>query len=135
MRTLAVLVLLVVPLVAAAQGKEGEGPVLELRVKPLLCILDGRAPQCEISFLVTWRSDRPGDYCLFNDLEMTPLRCWPEQLAGELIEDRTIDREFSYWMAENGEATQLAVVKIEVLRADDEDRRRRRRSRHVWDLL
>jgi hypothetical protein len=43
--------------------------------------------------------------------------------------------EFRYWITGSDTATELAVVTVEVLRMDGGDRRRSRRTRHVWDLL
>jgi hypothetical protein len=38
-------------------------------------------------------------------------------------------------MAGEDKESPLAVVAVEVLRMDTGDRRRKRRSRHVWDIL
>lgn len=118
---------------AHAQSADSSAPTVDLRVKPLLCIIDERTPQCEMAFLVQWQSSRLGDYCLFNDFAPAPLKCWTGQRGGELMEQRVVRNEFRYWMADD--ASELAAVKVEVLRLADDDRRRRRRSRHVWDLL
>jgi hypothetical protein len=54
---------------------------------------------------------------------------------GEYAERREVRDEFSYWINTRDSAERLAAVRIEVLRLDDGDRKRRRRSRHVWDIL
>jgi hypothetical protein len=134
MRTFVALLLAALPTVAFAQSAESAATV-DLKVKPLLCIVDARTPECDIAFLVLWRSDRSGRYCLFNDFVSAPLRCWSEERAGELSEQRVVRDEFRYWITGNDAATELAVVTVEVLRMDSDDRRRNRRTRHVWDLL
>ncbi|HJR69710.1 MAG TPA: DUF3019 domain-containing protein [Gammaproteobacteria bacterium] len=134
MRAFVASLLAAVPTVALAQPAESAATV-DLKVKPLLCIVDARTPECDIGFLVLWRSDRSGRYCLFNDFERAPLRCWSEERAGELSEQRVVRDEFRYWITGNDAATELAAVTVEVLRMDDGDRRRNRRTRHVWDLL
>lgn len=116
-----------------AHAQSADPPTFDLTVKPLLCIIDERTPQCEMAFLVQWQSSRFGDYCLFNDFAPAPLKCWSGQRSGEVTEQRIVSNEFRYWMADD--ASELAAVTVEVLRVDDDDRRRRRRSRHVWDLL
>ena len=88
-----------------------------------------------MSLLVLWQSTETGYYCLYNDFGQAPLRCWTEQRSGELSDERTVDSEFSYWMAADDSNSPLAVVAVEVLRMDTDDRRRKRRSRHVWDIL
>jgi hypothetical protein len=46
-----------------------------------------------------------------------------------------VGEAFVYWLGLQGGVQHLAEVKIEVLRLDSSDRRRERRSRHVWDVL
>ena len=107
----------------------------EMRVKPVLCITDEATPACDMSFLVHWQSEESGYYCLFNDFGGEPLRCWSEDQAGEHEDERSVRESFSYWMSEQGDTARLATVTVEVLKMDTDDRRRRRRTRHVWDLL
>ncbi len=126
-----ILLLLLTPPLAA--NETADKPV-EITVKPLLCIVDLRTPGCEMTFLVQWESDESGYYCVFNDLEDAPLNCWTEQRSGELHDKRSVQENLSFWINESGGAP-LDTVTVEVLRMDSDDRRRRRRSRHVWDLL
>jgi Protein of unknown function (DUF3019) len=134
MRTLIISMLLAAAPMRAFAQSDSTTPTVELEVKPVLCVIDERMPLCEIEFLVTWRSDRPGYYCLFNDLAATALRCWDEERTGEMIEPRSVAEDFSYWMTD-AEDERLATATVEVLRVEEGDRRRRRRSRHIWDLL
>lgn len=129
MRWLVTLLLFLLPAFASADKE------MQLKVRPLLCIVDERTPSCQMSFLVLWQSPETGYYCLYNDFGQAPLRCWTEQRSGELSDERTVDSEFSYWMAGDDSNSPLAVVAVEVLRMDTDDRRRKRRSRHVWDIL
>jgi hypothetical protein len=129
MRPLLILLLLLLPAFASADE------AMELKVRPVLCIIDERTPSCQMSFLVSWQSAETGYYCLFNDFGQAPLRCWSEQRSAELSDERTVNSPFNYWMAGEDEEAPLAVVAVEVLRMDTGDRRRKRRSRHVWDIL
>lgn len=128
MRWWLALLLLVVPLFSHADEQ------MQLKVRPMLCIVDERTPFCRMSFLVFWQSAETGYYCLFNDFAESPLRCWAEQRAGEHNDERTVDAGFRYWMAGDGDGPPLAFAVVEVLRMDSDDRRRRRRSRYVWDI-
>ena len=121
--------LLLLPLVAAADDDH------ELVVKPLLCIVDARTPACETQFAIRWASSESGYYCVFVDLETQALRCWSEARAGELQDDRTVAETFSYWLSQGVGAPALAKATVDVLQKDSDDRRRRRRTRHVWDIL
>lgn len=131
MRLLAILTLAVTTLAAA---DEAVNDTVELKVKPVLCVTDSRNPSCDMAFLVIWESADTGYYCLFNDFQETSLRCWQEDRAGELVDERTVDENFSFWMTGEDVARRLAQVNVEVLRMDSDDRRRRRRTRHVWDI-
>lgn len=105
-----------------------------LTVKPLLCVTDKRNPSCDMSFLVVWQSSSTGYYCIFNDFAEDPVRCWTEERTGQVNDDRNVRQNFSYWITGGDLASRLAEVKVEVLRMDSDDRRRRRRTRHVWDI-
>ena len=129
MRTLLIFMLILLPAIAAAEDE------VRLKVRPVLCIIDERTPSCQMSFLVLWESAETGYYCLYNDFGESPLRCWTEQRSGRLNDERTVNSEFSYWMTGDDTESPLAVVAVEVLRMDTDDRRRKRRSRHVWDIL
>jgi len=131
MRLLVTLALLLPALVLA---EDQAGDDIRLTVKPVLCITDNRNPSCDMSFLVVWQSDNTGYYCLFNDFIDAPARCWSEERAGRLSDDRIVTESFSYWMTSSDPDSRLAEVTVEVLRMDSDDRRRRRRTRHVWDI-
>jgi hypothetical protein len=79
---------------------------MSLTVKPVLCITDKRNPSCDMSFLVMWQSLATG----------------------------YVQADFSFWMTGTDPETRLAQVDVEVLRMDSDDRRRKRRTRHVWDI-
>ena len=115
-------------------GGEARGEDVELTVKPVLCIIDNRTPRCEMSFIVMWQSGTTGYYCLFNDFGDAPVRCWDEEREGRLNDERTVEQNFSYWMTGDDDEVRLAQVDVEVLRLDSDDRRRNRRTRHVWDI-
>lgn len=118
----------------ASVANEAAGENLRLRVKPILCVIDKLNPSCDMSFIVLWESAESGYYCLFNDFDEAPLRCWASRREGEMTDDRTVEEDFSFWMTGENLADRLAQVDIEVLRLDSDDRRRRRRTRHVWDI-
>jgi len=131
MRRLITLALL---LPAFAMSETAAAEDMTLTVKPVLCITDKLTPSCDMSFLVVWQSALTGYYCLFTDFDDAPMHCWNEERTGELSDQRTVQENFSYWMTDRDQVSRLAVVTVEVLRMDSDDRRRKRRTRHVWDL-
>ena len=131
MRRLAFIALLLPVLAIAEEAAEED---MQLTVKPLLCVTDNLNPSCDMSFLIMWQSISTGYYCLFSDFADAPMRCWSEERTGEATDDRTVTQDFSYWMTGNDTGARLAEVSVEVLRLETDDRRRRRRTRHVWDI-
>ena len=129
MKRLLPIALLLLALTPSAQADD-----MKLTVKPLLCITDNRNPVCEMSFLVVWETGERGYYCLFNDYGEAPVRCWNEERNGETADERTVQESFRFWMTSTDATARLAEVSVEVLRLDSDDRRRKRRTRHVWDI-
>lgn len=132
MNRLALLLLLFLPLFVAAETDNEVN--MRLTVKPMLCIVDERTPRCEFPFLVVWESELDDFYCLFNDFGEAPLACWNDEHNGRLNDERSVNESFSYWMTGRDAENRLAVIAVEVLRMDTGDRRRKRRTRHVWDI-
>lgn len=122
-------------------------PPVRLIIKPLLCVIDKDATSCAVTFDIRWKSAQPGEFCLNDSVQATPLRCWPRSLTGQMTQERVFSEDFRYWLslpaaglslpATDSEAggQRLSEVKIEVLRVGSNDRRRERRTRHVWDVL
>ena len=115
-------------------GNDARAEDMELTVKPVLCITDKRNPSCAMSFLVIWQTGSSGYYCLFNDFGDSPVRCWNEEREGRTTDERIVQESFSYWMVGTDLEARLAQIDVEVLRMDSDDRRRSRRTRHVWDI-
>jgi len=108
---------------------------VQLKVKPVLCIIDRRTPSCDMDFLIAWQSPVLGYYCLHNPFVAVPLRCWSEADAGQHEERRIVEKGFMFWMTAEGSDEPVAAVEVEVMTSDTPDRRRKRRTRHVWDIL
>ena len=132
MKHILIISLLLFPALAMADSDTESG--MRLSVKPVLCITDQRTPKCDMSFLLIWQSGTSGYYCLFSDFGDPPMRCWNEELSGRIEDERLVESTFSYWMTGDDQVQRLAEIKIEVLRMDSNDRRRKRRTRHVWDI-
>jgi hypothetical protein len=129
---LLVTIALLLPAIVSGQPPTEDG--VRLRVKPILCVTDNRNPTCDLTFLVTWQSGTTGYYCIFNDFDESPLRCWVEERSGQMTDDRSFDESFTFWLTGEDLRDRLAEVEIEVLRLDSDDRRRNRRTRHIWDI-
>ena len=108
---------------------------VRLVVKPLLCVIDKDEAACTINFDVRWTSDLAAEYCLNDSTRPTPLRCWPRADSGEHTQERVVSEEFVFWLSPPAGTERVAEAKIEVLRVGSDDRRRERRTRHVWDVL
>ena len=124
-------------LIAAAILPAGAAePPVKLAVKPLLCVLDKEATSCTMTFDIRWKSLIAGEFCLNDTLQTEPRMCWAGgQTAGNTTERREVSEEFMYWLGVPAGTERLTEVKISVLRVGSTDRRRERRTRHVWDVL
>jgi len=108
---------------------------VRLSVKPLLCVIDKDAVACTINFDVRWKSTLAAEYCLNDSARQAPLRCWPRADSGEHTQERVVSEDFTFWLSPPTGTERVAEAKIEVLRVGSDDRRRERRTRHVWDVL
>lgn len=117
--------------VSHAAGADGPW----LRVKPVICIADRNSAICTSDFQIDWGTPESGNYCLSRDNSPLPLRCWTQVASGEHRDRVIVTQDFHYWIAEADGTQRLDAVKVEFLRLRSEDRRRERRSRHVWDVL
>ena len=108
---------------------------VRLSVKPLLCVIDKDEVACTINFDVRWKSTLAAEYCLNDSFLTAPLRCWASARTGDIQVQREVSEDFRFWLGEPAGDTHLAEVKVSVLRVGSTDRRRERRTRHVWDVL
>ncbi len=116
-----------------------QDPPMTLTVRPLLCVLDKAATNCMMTFDIRWKSLTAGEFCLNDTLQVGPRICWGNPAnpaeSGNTSEQRQVSEEFMYWIGAPSGTERLAEVKISVLRVGSTDRRRERRTRHVWDVL
>jgi hypothetical protein len=122
--------------VAIASPATAADPVpVRLAVKPLLCVIDKAASSCLMTFDIRWKSVLENEYCINDSAQGGPVHCWARSLSGTHTLKREVSEEFVYWLGAPDGADHLAEVKITVLRVGSADRRRERRTRHVWDVL
>jgi hypothetical protein len=110
-------------------------PPVKLVVKPLLCVIDKDETACTINFDVRWKSVLAAEYCLNDSARPVPLKCWARADSGEHTQERAVTEDFVFWLSPPAGTERVAEAKIEVLRVGSDDRRRERRTRHVWDVL
>jgi hypothetical protein len=125
----------VVSVGAAFPAVAADPPPVKLVVKPLLCVIDKDETACTINFDVRWKSPLAAEYCLNDSARPAPLRCWPRADAGEHTQERVVTEDFKFWLSPPAGTERVAEAKVEVLRVGSDDRRRERRTRHVWDVL
>jgi hypothetical protein len=135
MRNLKTAAAAIATLVLALPATAAEPAPVKLAVKPLLCVVDKGASSCMMSFDIRWKSVRAGDYCLNDSAKPEPVRCWPTASDGAVLQERAVSEEFVFWLGAPGGTDHLDEVKVSVLRVGSADRRRERRTRHVWDVL
>src|SRR5688572_14293337 len=109
------LTLLIASCFMALQAAGAEPPV-RLNVKPLLCVLDKNDTACAVTFDIRWKSVLAAEYCLNDEAQAAPLRCWPSAIAGEHRQDRLVTQDFTFWLSPPAGTERVAEAKIEVLR-------------------
>jgi hypothetical protein len=129
------LTLLAAGFIGAAFPSAAADKPVKLIVKPLLCLVDKGATTCNVLFDIRWKSTLPAEYCLNDQALATPLRCWPSAVSGEHQQQREVSEDFIFWLSPPTGTEHVAEAKVEVLRVGSDDRRRERRTRHVWDVL
>jgi hypothetical protein len=122
-------------LVVSMAASAADPAPVRLTVKPLLCVIDKDEAACTINFDVRWKSAREAEYCLNDSARPSPLRCWPRAASGEHTQERIVTEDFVFWLSPPAGTERVAEAKVEVLRVGSDDRRRERRTRHVWDVL
>ena len=135
MRILKTAAAAIITLVLALPATAAEPAPVKLAVKPLLCVVDKGASSCLMSFDIRWKSVRAGEYCLNDSAKPEPVRCWSTASDGAVLQEREVREEFVFWLGTPGGTDHLDEVKVSVLRVGSADRRRERRTRHVWDVL
>jgi hypothetical protein len=135
MRTIRLFAGIFMGLVLGTPALAADPPPVKLVIKPLLCVLDKTATACAITFDIRWKSVQPSEYCLGDSMTPTPVHCWQRALSGDARHERRFSEDFAFWLTPPAGGVRLAEVKIEVLRVGSTDRRRERRTRHVWDVL
>jgi hypothetical protein len=126
---------LVIALVLVPTAFAADPASVKFAVKPLLCVVDKGASSCMMSFDIRWKSVLASEYCLNDSAKADPVHCWARALNGAVLQERQVSEEFIYWLGAPGGEDHLAEVKVTVLRVGSDDRRRERRTRHVWDVL
>jgi hypothetical protein len=126
---------LVAALALSLPSHAADPPPVKLVIKPLLCVIDKSASTCAITFDIRWKSVQPSDYCLGDSVTATPLHCWQRAVTGTMKHERRFSEDFAFWLTPPAGGARISEVKIEIMRVGSTDRRRERRTRHVWDVL
>lgn len=106
----------------------------ELRIQPSVCLLQPGETICRTDVAIEWSSTVVLLACLSRLDIADPLRCWRDEQRGEFRETLTTERSTVYLLTSPDNET-LAEAKLDVLAVQPADKRRSRRSRHVWDLF
>ena len=122
-------------LIAPGVYSDPVAPSADMHIKPKLCVRGTSAEQCQLNVTITWRGNSAGEYCLYSDQSLQPLRCWVQQTRGNTKDDVSITQDLDYWLAWQLDNDELARRTLKVLTAKSDDRRRARRRRLVWSVF
>jgi hypothetical protein len=87
---------------------------LTLISKPAKCVSLKQGNICYQDIVMHWQSSEAADYCLYNQMEPEPIKCWQEQDHGEFGFEFSFAETQKYVMRLQGENKDLATSTIEV---------------------
>ncbi|MCP8898868.1 DUF3019 domain-containing protein [Gilvimarinus xylanilyticus] len=111
-----------------------KGALVELQVRPSLCILKAGEDNCRDQITISWQAEEPFTVCLYASGEAAPLRCWENSRSGRhasSLEARD-DIRFQLIDAAQNPSRVLASGEFEVVA---QTQRYRRRRRNPWSFF
>lgn len=79
-----------------------------LKVTPARCVVFREGQYCAENIQVHWQAFRVGSYCIHNDDNQQPIKCWENLAKGSLFIDQKITKSSRYLLKEKGKGSILA---------------------------
>ena len=112
--------------------------VASIVASPNACTLEPLEEVCEMTFHVIWDTPEEGNYCLFEDNEDEPLKCWIETNRGsvELEFSGHILEEYKMYLLLNSKTEiTVATVTVPISGTLKQRQRAQRRRRGFWRMF
>lgn len=107
-------------------------PIIQLSLKPRLCVLSEGEEVCRDTIEITWRADKARSLCLHKDETGEPLQCWDNAHKGNYTIEITASENVNFSLREKHRDTFLVTQAFEVVQ---ESSQYRRRNRNPWSFF
>jgi hypothetical protein len=102
-----------------------------LTIKPDKCISLRQGLVCYQRVKFTWRLDDAGEYCLVEDSDADPIKCWSQQRAGSLITEFAARESTHYYLIDRVDNRRIGKATMQVAWVY----RNKKRNRKRWRLF
>jgi hypothetical protein len=87
---------------------------ITLSSKPAKCVSLKKGNICYQNIMMQWQASEVADYCLYNQLEPEPIKCWQAKDHGAYSFEFSFAETQQYVMRQQDQSDDLAVATIEV---------------------
>jgi hypothetical protein len=85
--------------------------VSNIEISPTKCVAMRQDQTCYISAQIIWQLPQSGEYCLYSDQQVKPLKCWLSDYQGDWIQDFVVEQDITFTLkTNNSEAPILSAV-------------------------
>ncbi|HEY7772239.1 MAG TPA: DUF3019 domain-containing protein [Marinagarivorans sp.] len=102
--------------------------VIELTIKPKVCVLNNDNETCLDELNINWRSDNTRSLCLYQKRQPTPLACWENTNKGSHTMALNTNTSLNFLLRESQHDELLASETFEVIHDHKQYRRARRNA-------
>lgn len=107
-------------------------PLIQLSLKPRLCVLSEGEEVCRDTIEITWIAQKARSLCLYQDDTDSPLQCWDAAREGRYTIELAASENINFSLREKNEDTFLVTQAFEVVQ---ESTKYRRRNRNPWSFF
>ena len=114
--------------------QEADLPVVEIRIKPNICVAPRGAETCVSRMDIEWNSSRPASFCLHSNAANQPLNCWQGVASGAYQHRVTMTEDIAYWMGMEGYPQKLGETTLRFAALKPHRKYPRRGNRLPWSI-
>ena len=126
--------LLMAQTTATFAQENGGIPVVELNIKPNICVAPRGAETCTSRMDIEWSSNRPAHFCLHSSAANQVLQCWDGVDSGNYKHRVIMTTDIAYWMGMAGYPQKLAETTLRFAALKPHRKYPRRRNRLPWSI-
>lgn len=117
---------------------EGIPAIASLVASPNSCKLEPSQEICEMEFHIIWETPSKGDFCLFEENDYKPKKCWQDVQRGsiELPFIGHILKEYKVYRLKNSKTKRVvATLSVSIKGTLKQKQRAQRRRRGFWRMF